>query len=343
MSRGRRAVGGAALLLSVAAISFASTSGPTPLATWEVWVCRVPPGTSAEPYVRSPLGSERVPLAPDVLARQFEAEITPWFTQVSYGRYRPLFRTGSEVRLEADHGPAGCLDRVEQARRRREVRHSSVIAVADVVHPDDEPGGFTRGQSVYVGAVDFHPGWTDGWRFDLVEHELGHALGWGHSAVEGSRYLSAIDLMSDSGGLRQWRPEARHAPPPSAVHRAAIGWIPPDDVVTVLPDADDASATVAVHPASASEGVRLLRVPAGRNGWLSVELIDDPLAPGLGPGLAIHHVQDAIGWRMQPMVGEAPFTDLLGDGESWRGHGWVVTAERSTPTWLVTVVHDRTT
>jgi hypothetical protein len=82
--------------------------------------------------------------------------------------------------------------------------------------------------------------------------------------------------------------------------------------------------------------VRLLRLPTD-GGWIAVELIADPLAPGLGQGLALHLVRDAPDWRMDPQLGDPPYTDLLADGERWEGHSWSVRAAAGAETWTVEV------
>ena len=73
-----------------------------------------------------------------------------------------------------------------------------MLAVADAEHAADQPGGIGSGGDThraeapasaarrwaYVGANDFSADWGDDPPMDLVEHELGHTLGWVHSGTD---------------------------------------------------------------------------------------------------------------------------------------------------------------
>ena len=140
---------------------------------------------------------------------------------------------------EAD-GPAECVD---AALSRSGADADVVLAVADAEHAAGEPGGMgNRGDArtvdsaaavsrryAYVGASDFNRiSWGDSPPLDLVEHELGHTLGWVHSAVDDGpppSYRSGIDVMSNSAAPRDVDPARRDAPDTIALQRMIAGWI----------------------------------------------------------------------------------------------------------------------
>lgn len=355
-----------AAILAAASLLGACASPGTMLETstgtvdrWQVWVCDVPVGSTHPLYADGPLGGGRVELGPGELAVVLAEHVTPWFERVSYGRHRLAFEAGGRVRLGPGDGPDGCVERALAGSTQGVAAPAAapggpvtgVLAVATAAHDERERGGFGRpgrpcdeppcpaartGRSAYVGAADFHPGWGPVPLLDLVEHELGHALGWGHSAIgPGGEYLSAIDLMSDSGGLRALDSEVRHGPPPLAEHRVAAGWIPAGDVRS-LPPEHARSERVELAPVSRATGIRLLRLGVDASRWLAVEVLDDPLLAPVRPGVAVHLVGDG---PAAPQVGDAPYVDLLAGGEAWRGHGWTVEVEPRSPggDWRVIV------
>jgi hypothetical protein len=100
--------------------------------------------------------------------------------------------------------------------------------------------------------------------------------------------------------------------------------MPISDVTVADPD----GATVALAPSTGSAGERLMVLPVDSSTFLTVELrpaegYDDHLPEG---GLAIHRVRvdgSAVA-AIDPLNGEAPFTDLLQPGENLTADGWVV-------------------
>ncbi|MBI4884338.1 MAG: hypothetical protein HY826_09830 [Actinobacteria bacterium] len=306
----------------------------------EVWVCQVPADSTAPMYSGLPL---RLALTAVGIAEVLNRGVTAYFGAVSHGQYLPQFYAGGEATLASDSEPQAC---VEQAINGAEDTADVVLVVANAEHRSEFPGGFGNGgnscpaeppcpvlesrRSAYVGASDFHPDWGDRPPFDLVEHELGHTLGWIHSAfVDGAAqpYQSALDLMSDSAAPRAANPERRDAPDVLAVDRLLANWLP-ESAVWVAPAT---GGSVALQPSTAAadgSGTRLAMVVLGAGSYLTIEWLP---AEGFNAhlvqgGIAVHFVEvvDGAVRSITPVVGVAPFTDLLQVGESVDYGGWHV-------------------
>ena len=191
--------------------------------SFEVWICHVPGDTTAAIYGGLPL---RLPLTPQSVATLVGARVPGYFDTLSHGLYHPTFAAGGEVTLGKDDGPQVCVDRAIAGAA---PGTRAVLVVADAEHGADQPGGFGSGgdpcparppcpvgqsrRSAYVGASDFHPDWGAAPPMDLVEHELGHTLGWVHSdADEAGNYRSGLDVMSNSAAPRAVDPSRRDGP-----------------------------------------------------------------------------------------------------------------------------------
>jgi hypothetical protein len=297
---------------------------------WEVWICDVPPDAVSAVYAPSP----RVPLVAEQVARVVQRRVAAYFSTVSNGRYTPEFRSGGAVALAPDGEPAGC---VEQALRGSSDEAQGVLVVATAEHVAEQPGTWSNGgagcatpcaasvsrRHVYVGAADFAAVWGTDPPMDLIEHELGHALGWWHSAYAGTLaqpYRSAVDLLSNSAAPRDTLGARRDGPTPIAAHLLQAGWIVADAAPTV-----DLTRRVAV-------------AEVDDHRFLMVELrravgFDDHLPQS---GAAVHLI-DVSARTITPVHTTAePFDDLLQPGESASvegltvriAEGWGVTVER---------------
>lgn len=312
---------------------------------FEVWVCVVPTTTTVWTYQPNGL---RLDLDPHTLTSTLNATVTDYFLELSSNAYQPQFIAGGTITLGQEEGPNECfahaIDHAGDA--------PGVLAIANAEHRAGESGGFgtsgsacapqsdwpcpasSTGRGVYLGASDFHPDWGDVPAVDLLEHEIGHVLGWPHSGQRGAGYASALDLMSNSAAPREADTTVRNAQGTLAINRLTAGWIPETDVL-VIPDE---GATVTLMPSQGGSGARIAIVPLGPNQLLTVEYIESS-------GLQKHLPESGItvtlvdstssacattdttrSCRVQEsLVGVAPFDDLLSTaGESWEGSGWRV-------------------
>ena len=179
---------------------------------------------------------------------------------------------------------------------------------------------------MYVGASDFSTDWGDEPPMDLVEHEMGHALGWPHSGYDESASepnRSALDVMSNSAAPREVNPLRRDAPDTLAINRLAAGWLP-TSAVAVVPAS---GGTVTLAPSNGPRGTRLAVIELDDRRFISIELLvaegfDDHLPAS---GVAVHLIEGSDSTRIQtPLIGLAPYDDLLGVGEAFSGNGWSI-------------------
>lgn len=301
---------------------------------FEVWICHIPLDTTAEMYGGLPL---RLALTPQGVADVVNARVPAYFDALSHGQYRPVFTAGGEVTIAADDQPQACIGgAIEGARDETK----AVLVVADAEHGADQPGGFgsagepcpasgacslaTTRRIAYVGASDFHPDWGDDPPMDLVEHEIGHSLGWVHSGIdEAGNYLSGLDLMSNSAAPRDIDPDRRDAPGTLAINLFLAGWLPADQVIVATGE-----VTGKLAPSNGADGWRLVLLDDALGPLYSVELLT---ADGFNvhlpaDGIAVHEVRlaDGLVASITPMVGEAPFTALLQPGDELQVGEWTL-------------------
>ncbi len=325
---------------------------PPPLDLVEVWVCDVPPGSTAPVYG----GLERrLPLTPASVVEAFGAGVASYFATVSGGAHELRLVPGGTVAMAVGDDEDDC---VEAALARSSPTADAVLAVANAEHAVDQPGGRGRpgsrptcpstadcsaaatGRAAVIGANDLAAaidgtGPAAGPALDLVQHELGHTLGWPHSGTSVSgddRYVSAIDLMSNSAAPRERFPERRDGPMPLAIDLFDAGWLSFDEVQVVeLDPSRDRSepTTVSLVPLDTSGGVRLAVLAVDEHRVLTLEYrrpagYDEHLPFA---GVAVHVVDDRGGTdvrRVQLPVHTdvEPFTDLLVRGDVVRRDGW---------------------
>ena len=310
---------------------------------FEVWICHIPLDATAAMYGGLPL---RLPLTPQGVADVVSARVPAYFDTLSHGQYRPLFTAGGEVTIVADDQPQACVDGAIAGAGESA---DAVLVVADAEHGADQPGGFGSGgepcpaaglcsiattrRAAYVGASDFHPDWGDDPPMDLVEHEIGHSLGWVHSGLdEAGDYLSGLDLMSNSAAPREVDPTRRDGPGTLAINLFLAGWLPARDVVVATDE-----AAVKLSSSNGDRGARLLVLDNGDGGFYTVELL---AANGLNDhlpadGIAIHsvHIIDGALEPMTPEIGSPPYLALLQPTTRYLLDGWELSVSDD---WTVT-------
>ena len=318
------------------------TNGEDP---WNVVVCHVPADPRSAAYAGLPL---RFPLHADALAAVLDAKVGAYFDALSHGSYRPRFRGAGEVTIAATDEPQACVDK---ALALAGGDAHGVIAIADAEHNKAQPGGFaspgsdcatppclasaTR-RSAYVGASDFSPDWGDQPPMDLVEHEIGHALGWPHSGYDPTLeepHDSALDVMSNSAAPRATHPDRRDGPGTLAINLLEAGWLP-SSAVAVVPSS---GSTVTLAPSNGASGTRLAVVALDDHRFITVEVLtaegfDDHLPAS---GVAVHLIEGDGATRTQtPLVGLAPYDNLVVPGQTFTAEGWSVAV---TADWRATI------
>jgi hypothetical protein len=315
----------------------------------------VPTNSQSRFYAGLPV---RLALTPAHVAAILDDKVGAYFEELSHGAYRPRFSVGGEVSIAAADEPQACVD---EALAAASDRAHGVIAIADAEHNADVEGGFANPGSVcaappcsasvtrrsaYVGAADFNAEWGDQPPMDLVEHEIAHALGWPHSGYDESLSepaLSALDVMSNSAAPRDVHPDRRDAPATLGINLLEAGWLSRSAVAVIPPS----GATVTLSPsnsesANGTSGNRLAVIGLDDHSFITVELLTadgfDEHLPATGVAvhlIAIQRTGGSEATRTQtPLVGVAPYTDLLAPGEAFVGLGWRIAVSAG---WQATV------
>ena len=139
------------------------------------------------------------------------AQVTPYFDEVSGGFYATEFYPGGTIQAGRDDSPNDCIDAAES---RTKAPFTNVL-VADSTLAG---GGFASPGTIFAsdsgpdfGVFDRAPadprrgGWVGGATISerpnvgTIVHEIGHTLHWPHSFIGPSEYDNPVDVMS--GGI----------------------------------------------------------------------------------------------------------------------------------------------
>ena len=248
---------------------------------WQVMICRVPTDSGDPIYVRDDVRLEAS--VGDIV--QSIRPVSDYFARWSAGRYTLEFVPGPDLGITGTETAQSCLDAGLDAS---DPDATGVVVIADAPHRDDRPGGWSQPgigcandtcparqsrRGVYLGAADFLvlDQASAEVPLDLVEHEIGHALGWPHSSRHSSRYDSVIDLMSDSAAPRRLSPSRRHGPGVLAFHRLSAGWLDPERVMVLGPR----TTRVALGSIGDRDRAEMAVIRLDRHRVLTIEVIAD--------------------------------------------------------------------
>ena len=260
---------------------------------WDVWICEVPEG--------------RFDLSVDETVQLLEAKIAPYFVQLSGGRYRPTFRVGGVIEVEAFDNWGGCESPVYEAAGRlaRNKRPEGVIiipnkptwasygSIGGVGYPSPVEvslGGDTtypnNTRSLYIGgeAVVDSSDVPDDVFFDsepppilsIVAHEMGHAIGFPHS-FRFQEYDDPMDVMSNNDSVPSLQLGT------ITFNRYAAGWIDPSDVAvyargteryTLVPPSADGTQMLVVRGESSGFIALGVRVREGADAGILKEGVE---------------------------------------------------------------------
>lgn len=307
---------------------------------WAVAVCRVPDEVEDPLYETA---AERLAVDVDAIVQRLDG-VSEYFSRWSHGRYTIEWAVAPDVAIDERESSYDCVDRALDAS---DASTNGVLVIADAQHAADAPGGWGRRgercdrpcaasesrRAAYVGASDFLSYWGDDSPLDLVEHEIGHALGWPHSATEAGVgeshvYDSDVELMSNSAAPRDVDATRRHAPGVLALNQWLAGWLDDREVFVValddVPTGDwqDVVRLATSDSAPSAERARLMVVDLG-SALFAIEAIADrgDNDHRRESGVAVHEIvldDDAPEgrWHVVQSVGRKGEL-VLGSGGEW--------------------------
>jgi hypothetical protein len=296
-----------------------------------IWVCDVPANSSNPSYSFN----ESVAVDENAVAAWAQANVSPYFAEVSRGRFSTTFTALGRIALAPTDGPNECLNRAIAATGSP---YTNVLATDTRSYGGGfgGPGRISSSPSANGTVLDGLPpsttarglwvggGSTGGTRLNpaVVIHEIGHSVHWPHSFRDGSfEYDNPVDVMSgrpvdglcsapsDGGGTVLWSCVAQHT---LSFNRFAAGWVDGNQV------AIQASGTVNYTLDSPGrDGVQMVALPdpveprsmltlearprVGRDRFLGAEgvaihVIDQVPRGGFGDGISTdRHQRQAIG------------------------------------------------
>jgi len=266
---------------------------------WQVMVCRVSIDIGDPIYARSGI---RLEASVDDIVQAIHP-VGDYFTRWSEGRYSLAFVPGPDLDITGTQTAQSCLDAGLDAS---DPKATGVVVIADAPHRDDRPGGWSQPgigctsgacsarvsrRGVYLGAADFLvlDDTMSDVPLDLVEHEIGHALGWPHSSRDATRYDSVIDLMSDSAAPRRLSSARRHGPGVLAFHRLSAGWLDPERVMVLGPG----TARITLGSLGDRDRAEMAVIRLDRHRVLTIEVIADSGDNDhlLESGVAVHLIE----------------------------------------------------
>ena len=220
--------------------------------TWEVWVC----DTASGNVTVTPTGATNV----------LNAEISPFYRWLSDDAYRPVFRAGGTVSEgsscaisvagQVTSAPNGVIIVTDEASNGGSAQ-SGIWCPYEGLCPASPTTYPANYRSVTLGAhaiVGSNP------RLVTAIHELGHTIHFGHSfsgTTTGTwaEYDNPTDVMSKAGDRTRTMGTL-------ALNRYIAGWIDESQATVV-----QAPGTYAVSTVGDDDGLQLLFVPNGEQGW----------------------------------------------------------------------------
>lgn len=323
-----------------------ATTRGTP--TIGVSVCLVPPNTTSADYVDTVSRNTATPAELVSFANTFA---TPYFDQMSNGRFVPKFVEAGIIRLSSSEGRDDCLKRTENLGD----AYDLPVSFDDV--PNDVHGqiGLT---SIYTQGGSARPGgiWISGFavadnEWSTLSHEIGHALFWRHArSNDGFPYGDHYDLMGwtrgcDDAPVGTPVMQCNTGQTTQAFNRFASGWLDESTVAThaagsqtyTVGAADSGALELLVATTSASPSQALAietRVKSGNDISLDRDGVIVRFVDGMERQMSLAATPATSCTRYPPMCDR-----VLGVGDSVTVNGVTIdVTARSTTTFTVRLI-----